>query len=279
MAFISETERAAPDDELKQGDILRVECADGKLQVPGLGVVINADCDLAHNKTDGVLAYLAVYTFRDYLDAFWAPAHIEQIKANLTAKILEAVCDTDASAANLHEMVRSVPVGDLARDLEQAARNNGKKLPNSEELVAKLAITVRSEDQPLERFKKLCGAERTPEQYARKQITEARRALGDGNFFVSDIVDEQNVGFVVRLRRIWTIPLTACFTSMAAQRAHGTTHGTTAYRVGRFTSLYKFKLMQLFAHQYSRIGLPDEVTALSQLAIDDLVQALTKADK
>jgi len=49
----------------------------------------------------------------------------------------------------------------------------------------------------------------------------------------------------------------------------------TAVRVARLTERYRFKVLQLFSQQYSRIGLPDEITELSELVIDDLVAEFT----
>ncbi|RUX78136.1 hypothetical protein EOA25_38970 [Mesorhizobium sp. M2A.F.Ca.ET.040.01.1.1] len=96
--------------------------------------------------------------------------------------------------------------------------------------------------------------------------------MGDGHFFISEIIDDTNVGFVVRMRRIYTLPEVDYFVSTSVQRSRSDGARPTAVRAGRLTGLYRFKLLQLFAQQYSRIGLPDEVTALGALAIDDLVE-------
>jgi hypothetical protein len=96
--------------------------------------------------------------------------------------------------------------------------------------------------------------------------------MGDGHFFISELIDDANVGFVVRMRRIYTLPEADYFVSTSEQRSRSEGDRPTAVRVGRLTGLYRFKILQLFAQQYSRIGLPDEVTALGSLAIDDLVE-------
>jgi hypothetical protein len=96
--------------------------------------------------------------------------------------------------------------------------------------------------------------------------------MGDDHFFLSEIVGEKKIGFVIRMRRIYTIEADRCFTSEAELRAKSSGSGTAAGRKARLTPLYQFKVAQMFASQYSRIGLPNEITQLSQLVIDDLAQ-------
>ena len=64
--------------------------------------------------------------------------------------------------------------------------------------------------------------------------------------------------------------------SAASQRVQGESDEPTAVRIARFTPLYRFKILQLFAHQYSRVGLPDEINDLGDLAIDDVISQLPK---
>jgi hypothetical protein len=135
----------------------------------------------------------------------------------------------------------------------------------------RVAICLDEQTPAIEKFHRLCAAASDPRAYARTQITSAKKALGDGHFFVSDLVDHPAVGFVVRMRRIYTLPEEDYFTSRSEQLSRSEAERPTAFRIGRLTELYRFKALQLFALQYSRIGLPDEVTALGALAIDDLV--------
>jgi len=44
-----------------------------------------------------------------------------------------------------------------------------------------------------------------------------------------------------------------------------------AIRIAKLTNLYRFKVAQLFAYQFSRIGLPDEITALNEVAVQAAV--------
>ena len=67
---------------------------------PTLGVVINADCDLENGKLDGVMAYLPMYPFKEYLTRFWAPGHVTDVMSTATTKILDIVGDPETAAAD-----------------------------------------------------------------------------------------------------------------------------------------------------------------------------------
>lgn len=274
VAQIRETERVRPVDELGQGDIIRIDNSSHIALAPRLGIVINADCDLAHGKTDGTIAYLPVYTFREYLEHFWAQAHVDEIRRAATMRVLEILGDGEEFADNLDELLRSLPRDQLVNRLAAAADLKRKDRLSLAENLHKVDITADETRSHLERFFALCRNEREPQRHARKQISEARRAMGEGHFVISEILDQPEVGFVVRMRRIWTIPVESCFNSVTAQRAGSDADAVSAARLAKLTPLYRFRVLQIFAQQYSRIGLPDEVTALGDLAIDDLVECL-----
>jgi hypothetical protein len=100
-----ETERAHPQDELGQGDIIALEYPEGKTG-PELGVVINADCDLANGKTDGTIAYLPIFSFRQYLDLFWAPGHLTTTVAESEHRIVEITKAGSSGADDLAQLLK-----------------------------------------------------------------------------------------------------------------------------------------------------------------------------
>ena len=66
---------------------------------------------------------------------------------------------------------------------------------------------------------------------------------------------------------------------MAAQKIKSSETNSSAIRIAKFSKIYQFKLAQLFALQFSKIGLPDEISKLSSLVTDELVVKLTKEEK
>lgn len=276
MKSQKETESVSQKEPRAQGDIIRFEWPESS-PGPALGVIINADCDLAQGRTDGVLAILPIYPFDDYIAKFWAPGHVDGMAASTTKAVLEAIEADDEVA--LHTWLRDSGSKHVAESLVASTKLKKKQSDKLELDLAKLAICLESDTAYITRFQTLCRAESNPEKYAHTQITAAKKALGDGHFFISDLVGHPSVGFVIRLRRIYTLPEQDVFLATSTQRSTNDAGRPTAVRIARLTELYRLKVVQVFAQQYSRIGLPDEISALSALAIDDLVANLTGASR
>ncbi|MCR2832992.1 hypothetical protein [Parerythrobacter lacustris] len=241
-----------------------------------MGVIINADCDLANGKLDGVIAYLPMYSFKEYITKFWAPGHVAEVLSSATDRILEAFGDASTSSESLHNWISSDGHETVSRALTASSSIKRGKVASITQDVRRLAIALNEEMDLFSRFKLLCQAEQDALGYARRQFIAARKAMGDGHFQISDLVEHPDIGFVIRMRRIYTIPERLCFNSVSEQMANSDGCENTAVRIGRLTELYRFKVAQLFAQQFSRIGLPDELTALAGLAIDDLVHDVVK---
>lgn len=270
----NETERTSQKNPRSQGDIIRLEWP-ASFSGPPLGIVINADCDLTHGKTDGVIAFIPIYPFREYLAEFWAPGHVSETSVTATRAILKLAGDNDAEA--LHSWLQISEPGDVAEKLSRTQNLKKKEIEQLTIELRRLAVCLDSSRTPLEQFQALCSHSSNAAAYAKTHITAAKKAMGEGHFFISEMIDDSRVGFVVRMRRIYTLPETDYFASSSEQKSRSDGNQPTALRVGRLTALYKFKVLQLFAQQYSRIGLPDEITALSSLAVDDLVEQFAGA--
>lgn len=264
----TETEKVAHGDVLSQGDIVQIEWPEGETG-PTLGVIINADCDLAHDKTDGVVALAPIYSFEEYLADFWAPGHVRDVAISAAQAVLKLAGDTDEEALRAWLCVSDVEV--VANSLTEYRRLKPAQIAKLKLELHRLAVCLDETQTPISKFKALCGAAENPAGYARSQLTAAKKAMGEGHFFVSDLVGHPALGFVVRLRRVYVLPVEDVFTSTSLQRSRSDGERATAVRIARFTSLYRFRVLQLFAQQYSRVGLPDELSALSALAVDDLV--------
>jgi hypothetical protein len=271
-----ETEKVTASDPRRQGDILKLEYPATSGQSPALGLVINADCDLQNKKIDGVIAYLPVYTFGEYLDAFWGELFLNEVTDTCTKKLLDALGADEEEASDLHAWQRSASDDTIVAKIMSRPGMKLSQRSGIADLLNKLRICTNSDCSPLERFSQLCRLEKDPAATARKQLTAAKKAMGDGHFFISDLVDHDDVGFVIRMRRIYTLPEELCFTSTASQRTFSDGKSTTAVRFARLTPLYQFKVAQLFAQQFSRIGLPDEITALSDVAVEILASKLSQ---
>ena len=276
MTTRRETERVLPSEPRGQGDIISIEHASVSAE-PTLGVVINADCDLANGKLDGVIAYLPIYPFKDYIARFWAPGHIDEVRGAATNRIVETLGDEATAAESLHAWIVTDGAEAVGEALAKSPKLKKSQAASVTHEIRRLAITLDQNADPFSRFVSLCQIEQDGRAYARKQLGAARKAMGEGHLQISDLVEHPDVGFVIRMRRIYTIAEDLCFRSKAEQLARSGGAETTALRIGRLTELYRFKVAQLFAQQFSRIGLPDEITAMGSLAIDDIVADVEKA--
>jgi hypothetical protein len=271
MRVDKETRRADPHGDLRQGDILRIEDQASLGRSERLGVVINADCDLANRKTDGVVAYLPLYTFRDFMESFWLHDYFNVVCKSATDKILQSTKLTSEYGEQLCSWLAAdsaTEVGTKIKTKFAIKRNLEKEFDGN---IMRISICLDPTKAPFEIFKEICRLENDPEKAARTQIRAAKKNLGDGHFFFSDLVGHDAVGFIIRMRRIYTIDADCCFISNAAKMAASSGTRPTALRFATFNPIYQFKIAQLFGLQFSRIGLPDEVADLSELAIDDLV--------
>jgi len=269
----SETERAHPNDETGQGDILSIEFPVG-VAGPKLGIVINADCDLAHEKIDGVIAYLPIYTFKEYLKDFWAPGHLDEILKQSAKAVADIIDPGKNGASEICSWVAIASIDAVVNKIATLAHVKKNQIPSISDHIKKIAICSNSAIDSLHRFAQICQLQTDPLAHSKKQISLAKKAMGQDHFFITDIVNCSEVGFVVRMRRIYTIDQFCCFTSSSAQKLHDSVNAPTAFRIGRLTPHYRFRIIQLFAQQYSRVGLPDEVTALSELAIEDMASQI-----
>lgn len=271
-----ETERAHPHDKLGQGDILAIEYPDGQTG-PELGLIINADCDLANSKIDGTIAYLPIFSFREYLAQFWVPGFLRLTADESARRIVEITKAGSSGTDDLALMLERLPETEAIARLCGLSGVRPKDHSAIADHVRKLIVCRDELSTAYTRFERLCQLHKEPQKHARSHIESARKGMGEGHFFVSDLVGRSDLGFVIRMRRIYSLPEEGVFTSPAAQRAGSSGDRVTAIRFARLGPLYRFKVLQLFAQQFSRIGLPDQVTALSTLAVDDLVANIVEA--
>lgn len=269
---MSETLRSDELGAIRQGDILALEGFGGLLTAPQFGVVINADCDLAWGRTDGVIAILPVYTFQAYLEAFWLPEHLE-MEAKRSVRSALALCGRpEDEDADLLRWLEASAHSEVAAALIETCVVPVRKQPEIHAWCRRASIVLSQ--RGMSAFQQICNLERDPHSYAKKHLEAAKRAIGDGHFFISEIAGQSGIGYVVRMRRILSLPADSCFESHAKMLARTGAGGQLGGRVARLTATYQYRVAQMFAYQYSRIGLSDETTSLSSLAVEDIIAGL-----
>jgi hypothetical protein len=280
-------------DQLRQGDIIKINHCEGTRKPFELGVIINADCDLANNKTDGVIAFLPIYSFEDYLIEFWLPRFISEKKKDFVSKVKEMSSkwsDNNIIESDLIEWLSDTTELQISQVIESLVKGlccPKNKSSDLEEILYKLYFSIKTENQKslkivrkllskslhnseIEQEKDKGKRKAEEEKELQKKFNSAKKEMGDSYFFLSEIKGEEKIGFVVSMRRIYSLEEVNCFQSESDLRISRKSDYGCAFRIARLSPHYKFKLAQLFAYQYSRIGLPDEITALSEVVISEM---------
>lgn len=254
-------------DQIRQGDIIRLIWNKLPSDEHKLGVVINADCDLAHKKTDGVIAYLPIYSLAEYVDHFYywssfVPRKTSEISHYLKTKFSLS----DSELIEILDLTKRRGAETAAKALCSLESCNEKTKRKSLSLLVQFTELNR-DDSGYSNLQRLAViGENDPKDYLRKELLNAvsAKTLGSSHIFISDIFDEQQSGFILRLKRIHTLPFDALKKNCNA----ATSSLKRATRICRFSDLYRFKIAQQFAIQFSRIGLPDEISNLKPIAVD-----------
>lgn len=259
---MQETELAHPADPFLQGDIIHLINHNEASCDPAHGIVINADCDLAHCKIDGVVSYLPLYSFDYFFQKFWIPRFIEERSHELLQSLTQ-ICGLDRD--DFGELAGWIHDDDPADVIQKLIRTYFIKEAAIKQKVLELHAITQCPEYDLNLLYRLIDIQgQKKEETVLKHAKRALRTMGDGHFFINEIAGVTSVGFVARMRRIYSIAAEFVFPSISAFRlANPTSEAVYAIRIARLSHLYRFKIAQLFAYQFSRIGLPDDLKIVS----------------
>jgi len=263
----AETRSVLEAEVLGQGDLFELI---GQKQPPFMGVVINADCDLANGKTDGVVSYLPVYTLEEYVHEFWLANFVAGQKSQLLREILEICKASKEDEKHLTEWLGSDDSENILESLSDSASLIPKTKRRLSELLQKYQRAFGSIETPVETFSKICSSQKDEAIFAKKQLQSAYKQMGDGHLVINEIIGKGDLGFVVRMRRIYSIDERDYFRSRRLQLTSPFNKPICAVRMAKLTPIFQFKLAQLFAYQFSRVGLPDAFKDMHSMVIDDL---------
>lgn len=265
---MEETEFAPPEAKFRQGDIIRLHGT----PYADYGVVINADCDLANDKTDGYIAYVPLYTFQDFIERFWSRDQITTVTKQCRGELMRFFKKQE-DVGDLEVWLSQEGLEDVLGKLKPDLNLKKKQLDEFERYVRKLHASLSGTG--FECLKSIYALENNPEKYAHTQLSALRASLGEGHMMISSVVGIPDLGFVVRMKRVFSIDQNLCFRTSADYLLRFRDYdAAAAVRVARLASTYKYKFGQLFAQSFTRIGLSDEISRLSDLAIMEIVENL-----
>jgi hypothetical protein len=283
-------ESAEQTDPIRQGDVLR-KFANG--QPDSLWVVVTADCDIAQSKvSESGVACVHLLSLRDYLQGEhlarvvtrqadsrlrefrdWVHAHWQK-KPPPRGQLSDSAISEWVSVASAAEIASELGIDDKAATKTVESTLNALR-------AARDCLTDRANS--LSKLRALAQLQRKPPadwrqfvqtQFARLQSTQ----LPDDLFFVTRIPNEQNLGFVARLRSLSFIR----WHSIAATIPEAREQVEGYARIARLTATFKHGLAQQVGTLFARIGYPRayevERDEIFDLITDELCNELENHD-
>lgn len=261
-----------------QGDVVRKPVL-GSVQ-SNYGVLVTADCDLVQSKHGGIITYLEVIPVDNYIDEIWAPIELDRIRSQISKTIERNIVGNDVfktfgdgsiSPENLTDWVMSSG----AERIRERLKLHPKR--DIELIKALLCLERLLMDRDSTPYESLLKSWSTLETKQSAMIASYKIAIdpvrGPSDiFFMPYMPASRNVGYVVRLRRILSIPESELEKSELDWRIGGQI--CPYYRVGRLTDNLRFSIVQRMAALFSRIGhdtfFETEVASASEMVAEDL---------
>ena len=273
---MQETQVTGPTEAFLQGDIIQVVDAQGNGVDPPYGIIINADCDLAHCKIDGVVAYIPLFPFEAYFEKFWIPTFVDSRRRDIAEFVAQRCSLTDDLRETLDGWLKEEFAPQVAAKLSTTYFAKESELRSKLE---ELSLIANAEKFDWNLLKEIAGLQKgKDDEILTRYGRMALKNLGDGHFFLNEVVGLTSVGFVARMRRIYSLDSDCAFPTRSEFMSCVSSPGIFGIRIAKLSDLYRFKVAQLFALQYSRIGLPDEITSLNEFAVQAAISGLRWKD-
>lgn len=259
MDYLVETFR--PSDPLRQGDVLR-SASDADV----FGVLVTADCDIAHGKHGNDLTLVLAYSPSRYLTTWWSRVEYSRLRRQLHGRIL-TMANSAFSGRGESRVIDEEGLNSLIKFLEPA------------ELAEKLGITT---DVERERFLNLNARLRESDDlFSQNKVFDAVEKLSIANDLnikqrraaIASILDEKNgpadvfrlpslpnlghTALIVRLRSF----ISVSGADIASSTIMTASSSASFIRCARLADGVRFALIQKMAFLFSPIGMSEDYEA------------------
>ena len=194
---------------------------------------------------------------------------IDEFRNQLLQKILRSIEQPKSSLTALESWISSSDYTTIIQNLREELSLSKKCCTNLALYVRQYVDAFKLSKTPTESLQCICNFQNDPRRYLNRQLKDAYKNLSHGHLFVNEIFGIRELGFVIRLRRIYSISQKNFFKSETELRISSISESRCAIRIAQLSPQFQYKLLQLFANQFSRIGLPDEFAELHELIIDE----------
>ncbi|MCH7876487.1 MAG: hypothetical protein IH965_14490 [Gemmatimonadetes bacterium] len=237
------------------------------------GIIVTADCDIAHHKHWNSLSYCPVLRLRDFVRIFWLPGYLKKQHGHLLRNAAQAVSrmrrrysrnyDFDIEEALILPWLLRRGAHGVAEDLSVPEGPDREKLILSLEILLMLDESLPSSDLREQLTALACarcnalrpgGDQLTREQQViwRDLVGRAKQLPGDV-FWLTELRHDAAGGFLACLRFIREIPYEFLAVDPIRERNDSSIR---AVRVSRLNAPYRYRLTQQLASVFANIGLP-----------------------
>lgn len=250
--------------EILQGDILKQINQDSEGEV---FVIISADCDIANNKIGrSGLACLSILSLEDYFfNEHCAVKHQKLIESKLM-DIVEKINNHWLSLSEQHKKLDDENIKNWISEVELEIILSNLKVENKEtrgkittlyNIIKKyLAHKNSGLSKDIDLLAILNGVNNNEptevNKIIKKYMGELSKTPPQDLFFIPSIPTLQKIGYVVKLRSLFFVPTSQCFSSTSKAKESPNSY----LRIGRLTPTFKHALSQQFGTLFSRIGFP-----------------------
>ena len=256
--------------DLRQGDIFVYNDDDGK---EAYGIIITGDCDISQNKCNGLIT-----TCRIYSAAYHIKNYILKEKCKKQLKTLEERLKSQVNDCGDFEVNNDDFFSDIillsADELKTRIKPEYTKV---EDLINKFAIYKQYMKQLsfcIDDYKRLylsmnpMSDENWKKQSdnIRNDIANSFKKLAGDLFYINQIPELDDIGFVVHLRQISTFKKTAFFLDSHKNKE--------IFRIAHLNTPYIHSLTQRVGAMFSDIGLSEEYESNRQEILTKLVKSI-----
>ncbi|WP_105622234.1 hypothetical protein [Cronobacter sakazakii] len=253
------------DHEFLQGDLFKSINPTGQEE---LFVIISADCDIANNKLGkSGFACLDVSSLNDYFFSDFSALKHQKIFTTELNSIIETINEQWMSLSEQHKplenqsikrWIEEDDVSLIISSLKIDKKETITQLSTSHAIIKKyLNHQKNPESKNIELLAIVNKADHNTNDGINKTIKKFMKELSGSPpqdlFFIPSIPSLEQIGYVVKLRSLFFVPVNQCFSSISQAKEASTSY----IRIGRLTPTFKHALSQQFGVLFSRIGFPN----------------------
>jgi hypothetical protein len=243
--------------EVAQGDIFQWASTTHDCDI---GVVVTADCDIAHGKFGTHYTYVPVLPLPVYLRRFFLPARLGKIRTQLLTDISNRVWKiqrenrTDfsdrISDAVLSTWVLETAADEILRELRVGSERESSQLTAELSQYQRISRTIDAEDDSTDPIQEMTATGKVTQKKLHQEIHAHVKQLPGDRMYLSSVDGASGPGYVILLRNLREIAIDDIAISPSQ------TSAAAARRIARLNSPYRYRLTQQLGEVFSAIGLP-----------------------